>query len=192
MTRVLRRPMFRIGGVAEGLTSGLDQTQLTASRPGYNRGRVVNPGGYKGDDALERTVETYPRALEALKSVRGERRPSWPQFLTSFGLDLLSRPPEGNLVQTAAASAKGPYAQMMAARSARGAEEDKLSTALFGDVMDIEAKKELQKRKLESEERQATIEAGEGKEFDIGAPAKIDYLSKKSYQEKLDLENELA
>jgi len=31
MTRVLRRPMFRIGGVAEGITSGLDRTQLTAS-----------------------------------------------------------------------------------------------------------------------------------------------------------------
>ena len=81
---------------------------------------------------------------------------------------------------------------MMAARSARGAEEDKLSTALFGDVMDIEAKKELQRKKLESEERQATIKAGEGKEFDIGAPAKIDNLRKKSYQEKLDLENELG
>jgi len=192
MTRVLRRPMFRIGGTAEGITSGLDRTQLTASRPGYNRGRVVNPGGYAGNDALERTVETYPRALEALKSVRGERRPQWPQFLTSFGLDLLSRPPEGNIFQTAAASAKGPYAQMMAARSTRGAEEDKLSTALFGDIMDIESKKELQRKKLESEERQATIKAGEGKEFDIGQAAKIDQLRKSSYQQKLDLENELA
>ena len=48
MNRTLRRPMFRIGGTAEGITSGLDQTQLTASRPGYNRGRVVRPGGYAG------------------------------------------------------------------------------------------------------------------------------------------------
>ena len=49
MNRVLRRPMFRIGGVAEGITSGLDQTKLPASRPAYNRGRVVNPGGYAGE-----------------------------------------------------------------------------------------------------------------------------------------------
>jgi len=45
MNRTLRRPMFRIGGVAEGITSGLDNPQLTASRQPYNRGRVVNPGG---------------------------------------------------------------------------------------------------------------------------------------------------
>ena len=43
MNRTLRRPMFRIGGTAEGLTSGL------APRQGYERGRVVNPGGYAGD-----------------------------------------------------------------------------------------------------------------------------------------------
>ena len=43
MTRILQRPMFRIGGSADGgITSGL--------RQGYNRGRVVNPGGYAGDE----------------------------------------------------------------------------------------------------------------------------------------------
>ena len=76
MTRVLRRPMFRIGGVAEGITSGLDNPQLTASRPAYNRGRVVNPGGYAGEE------EEYARMKKILDSVRGERRPKWPQFLT--------------------------------------------------------------------------------------------------------------
>ena len=186
MTRVLRRPMFRIGGVAEGITSGLDNPQLTASRPPYKRGRVVNPGGYAGEE------EEYTRMKKILNEDRGERRPQWPQFLTSMGLDLLTRPKSGNIFQQVAASAKGPYEQMAAMRSARGAEEDKLSTALFGDVMDIEAKKELQRKKLESEERQATIKAGEGKEFDIGQAAKIDQLRKKSYNEKLQLENKLA
>ena len=193
MNRTLRRPMFRIGGVAEGITSGLDNPQLTASRPGYNRGRVVNPGGYKGDTPiLDRTVEAYPKYSEALQGIRGKRRPQWPQFLSSFGLNLLSTPPQGNIFQTAATAAKGPYEQMMSTRSSRGEADDKLSAALFGDVMDIEAKKELQRKKLESEERQAEIEAGEGKEFDIGQAAKIDNLRKKSYQEKLDLENELG
>jgi hypothetical protein len=43
MSRFLHRPMFRRGGSAgEGITSGL--------RPGYNRGRVVNPGGYAGEE----------------------------------------------------------------------------------------------------------------------------------------------
>ena len=181
--------MFRIGGTAEGITSGLDRTQLTASRPGYNRGRVVNPGGYAGNDALERTVEIYPRALEALKSVRGERRPQWPQFLTSFGLDFLSRPPEGNIFQTAAAAAKGPYSQMMATRSARGISEDKLSAALLGDVMDTQLKKELQKEKLESEERQATIEAGgKDKQFEFeGIHTALDKLIKQQRDIEADL-----
>ena len=40
MNRTLRRPMFRIGGVAEGITSGLDQTQLTASRPRFENGNL--------------------------------------------------------------------------------------------------------------------------------------------------------
>ena len=43
MSRFLHRPMFRRGGsTGEGITSGL--------RPGYNRGRVVNPGGYAGEE----------------------------------------------------------------------------------------------------------------------------------------------
>jgi len=189
MNRVLRRPMFRIGGSAEGITSGLDQTQLTASRLPYKRGRVVEPGGYQGD-ALERTVETYPKYAEALKNIRGERRPHWPQFLTSMGLDLLTRPKSGNIFQQVAASAKGPYEQMAAMRSERGLSEDKLSAALFGDVMDIEAKKELQKEKLASEERQATIKAEGDKQFDIGAAAKIAKLRDDMYQKKLDLETE--
>ena len=54
--------MFRRGGSAgEGITSGL--------RPGYNRGRVVNPGGYAGEkfsifeseeDTKERFENLYP------------------------------------------------------------------------------------------------------------------------------------
>jgi len=143
MNRTLRRPMFRIGGVAEGITSGLDNPQLTASRQPYNRGRVVNPGGYAGDEdiVLGRTEKSLPKYWEALQNIRGERRPQWPQFLTSFGLDLLSRPPEGNIFQTAAAAAKGPYSQMMATRSERGDTEDKLKSALFGDVLSLETEK---------------------------------------------------
>jgi len=182
MTRVLRRPMFRIGGVAEGITSGLDQTQLTASRPGYENGNIV----------LERTKESFPEYQKALQDIRGERRSYLPQFLMSMGLDLATRPRSGNILNQIAASAKGPLDKWMETRASREGVDDKLASALFGDVIDIETKKELQRKKLESEERQATIKAGEGKEFDIGQAAKIDNLRKKSYNEKLQLENELA
>ena len=38
MNRVLRRPMFRMGGSAEGITSGLDGPNINASRQGYSFG----------------------------------------------------------------------------------------------------------------------------------------------------------
>ena len=140
MNRVLRRPMFRIGGSAEGITSGLDQTKLTASRPMYKRGRVVNPGGYQGDDEIDRALKSMEDE-RVQKFIRGERRPQWPQFLTSMGLDLLTRPKAGNIFQQVAASAKGPYEQWMGARAERGISEDKLKSALFGDVLSLETEK---------------------------------------------------
>jgi hypothetical protein len=65
--------------------------------------------------------------------------------------------------------------------------DDKLASALFGDVMDIETRKYEAQKKVEAEAAGKT-----DKQFDIGAPAKIDQLRKSSYQQKLDLENELA
>ena len=44
MNRILRRPMFRTGGTAEGITSGL-------SRQGYNTGLSVKPKNFPGTDA---------------------------------------------------------------------------------------------------------------------------------------------
>ena len=90
MNRVLKRPMFRIGGSAgTGITSGLDQPrkQYQEGSPNpYNMG-AFSPG-------------------------------SLPGFLTSFGLDLLSRPPQGNIFQTAAAAARGPFDRFQAGQAA--------------------------------------------------------------------------
>jgi len=40
-----------------------------------------------------------------------------PGFLTSFGLNLLSTPPQGNIFQTAATAAKDPFNQLMASQA---------------------------------------------------------------------------
>jgi len=89
MNRILKRPMFRIGGSAgTGITSGLDQPrkQYASGTPNpYNMG-AFSPG-------------------------------SLPGFLTSFGLDLLSRPPQGNIFQTAAASARDPFERFQASQA---------------------------------------------------------------------------
>ena len=97
MSRFLHRPMFRRGGsTGEGITSGL--------RPGYNRGRVVNPGGYQGDE--EFNLNKY--ITEAPELPKSQSRSD---FLINFGLDLATRSPQGNILQTAAASAREPFKQ---------------------------------------------------------------------------------
>ena len=184
MNRVLRRPMFRTGGVAEGITSGLDYPQPNASRLSFDtgltplmklrkeywgslseneKGSAAGQNEYvnnrlasllentkaRGEDKSLR--EEYKERRELLNEIRGPRRPQWPQFATEFGLNLLSTEPQGNIFQTAARAAQDPYARMRARMAERESGEDKLSTAILGDLMDIRAQRKLQREKLEGE-----------------------------------------
>jgi len=91
MSRTLKRPMFRMGGsTSTGITSGLDQP-----RKQYNQG-------------------SNPYAMGNFAPGTGAG------FLTSFGLDLMSRTPSGNLLQTAALSAKEPFKEFQAAQFRQG------------------------------------------------------------------------
>ena len=92
MNRILKRPMFRMGGSSgTGITSGLDQPQKMAKggRIGYQQGTMPNfqIGGLPG-------------------------------FLTGFGLNLLATPPQGNIFQTAATAARDPFNQLQASQAA--------------------------------------------------------------------------
>ena len=95
MNRTLRRPMFRIGGTAEGITSGLQPRQGYAT----NKENLVRPND--------------PSKMGTGLS----------DFLINFGLDLASRPKGGNIFQQAATSAREPFKQFQAARAA-GEERD--------------------------------------------------------------------
>jgi hypothetical protein len=147
MNRILRRPMFRTGGSAEGITSGLDYPKLNASRPGYNRGRVVNPGGYAGDPIEER----FLKRRDLLRKYQSPRPSGMSDFMVQFGLDLASRPPQGNILSTAAASAKDPFSQYTARKEAYRTSDDKLSAALLGDVMELASEEERARIKAEGE-----------------------------------------
>jgi hypothetical protein len=92
MNRILKRPMFRIGGsTGTGITSGLDKPQkmTNGGRTGYANGTMPNFqfGGLPG-------------------------------FLTQFGLNLLSTPPQGNIFQTAATAARDPFNVLQAQQTA--------------------------------------------------------------------------
>ena len=120
--------MFRIGGSAgTGITSGLDQP-----RKQYQEGspNPYNMGAFS------------PGSL--------------PGFLTSFGLDLLSRSPQGNIFQTAATAAKGPFEtfQMANLRRAETEAEKAFKEKLAADERDFltserEATQEFEKGQLE-------------------------------------------
>jgi hypothetical protein len=97
MDRLYKRPMFRRGGSANsngtGITSGL------APRQGYDNGG-----------------SSRQRIMNAMGANPPKR--NFNDFLINFGLDIASRPPEGNIFQTAAASAKDPYDKFSKARNA--------------------------------------------------------------------------
>ena len=93
MNRVLKRPMFRIGGSAgTGITSGLDEPQKMAKggRIGYQQGTTPN-----------------------------FQMSGLPGFLTSFGLNLLATPPQGNIFQTAATAAVDPFNRLQVSEARR-------------------------------------------------------------------------
>ncbi len=82
MNRILKRPMFRMGGSSgTGITSGLDKPRVR-----YSEGT------------------TRERLLGAI----GQAPSPLPQFLTQFGLNLLSQSPRGNIFATAATAAQKP------------------------------------------------------------------------------------
>ena len=131
MNRTLRRPMFRIGGTAEGITSGLSRQ------------------GYQGTgQAWEQFVKKIPDIrAEAKKATYKPRGTNVYDFMTEFGLDIASRPPvPGGILATAATSAKEPYQRFMerkqsAAEQEYGSESDMFKTMLgsYGDIMTAEA-----------------------------------------------------
>ena len=110
--RTLRRPMFRIGGSAgTGVTSGL------APRQGY----AHEPGHVVQDDWRKRKVGDIfggDMTLEQLRNLSQEmaykpRGTNVYDFLTEFGLNIASTPPQGNIISTAAAAAKDPYSKFL-------------------------------------------------------------------------------
>jgi hypothetical protein len=116
--------MFRRGGAAEGITSGLDQP-----RKQY----------FQGTDPYDRALSTTERAMKDLERFRGEKQPMMPgglpNFLTSFGLNLLATPPSGNIFQTAAIAAKDPFETFQAARLTEREDRAKRAEDIFSGAL---------------------------------------------------------
>ena len=90
MNRTLRRPMFRTGGSAEGITSGL------APRQGYQ-----DPPGKVEQNDLSK-IDLRNMNMQQLKDLASRvsykpRGTNFNDFLINMGLDLVSRPKSGNI-----------------------------------------------------------------------------------------------
>ena len=135
MNRILKRPMFRMGGSSSGITSGLD-------RPGYATGE-----GPKENDTSRITAAALATMLEgarnrgqftttediinearALASANVQTQPlsgrqELARFLIPFGLNFASATPRGDgfsgLLATAAGAAKEPASQLFKSRDKR-------------------------------------------------------------------------
>jgi len=137
MNRTLKRPMFRMGGsTGTGITSGLDRKPLK-----------------EGTDPYDRAIKTTDRFEADMDRYKGEQAPlmpgGLPNFLTSFGLNLMSQTPRGKgfsgLLSTAATAAKEPFQTFQAANLAERQDrqerlDDIFSTSLASEY-DLEAQR---------------------------------------------------
>ena len=136
MNRILKRPMFRIGGSAgTGITSGLDQP------------KKMSKGG-----RIEYKIGTVP--------VPSFQAQGLPGFLTGLGLNLLSTPPQGNIFATTALAAREPFDRFQAQQTEalKTASDRAFAKELAGEEREFE-EGQLEK-KLAAQERIAAMDTG--------------------------------
>ena len=125
MSRVLNRPMFRLGGSTSGITAGLDTPK---------RGRVDGPGGYAGID-YDKAFETSQKITDKYYPRRGG---DINRFLIEWGLNMAGNPPSGNVLQTAAKEAQGPTQKLFASMDESDATRSAVGAGLFGEIIGAE------------------------------------------------------
>ena len=134
MNRILKRPMFRMGGsTGTGITSGLDrQNYQMGGGAGMARDNIRF-----SDLPLMKTQNTptvddksVPKTSFLNQEGVGLGMGTLPGFLTQFGLNLVSATPRGNIFATAAESAKEPFSRFQAAKFKEKQSEDEFKKDL--------------------------------------------------------------
>ena len=183
MNRILKRPMFRMGGSSgTGITSGLDQP-----RKQYANGSEYNLEDYEKERRIieemkrrEQLRKDMERDLE-MKKVREQRNIAadggrigyangspnfmsggFPGFLTGFGLNLLATPPQGNIFATAGKAAQDPFARLQASQAAamKTASDRAFARELAKEEREFE-KKQLEERLKVEREKIAKMGVGD-------------------------------
>jgi hypothetical protein len=134
MSRILKRPMFRIGGSAnEGIVS------MTQPRKNYQ----------EGSDYQKRIDELRP-IFQAAAGQGRSRDDRLSDLLISGGLNLMSARPSGNIFSTAAGAFKEPTSQYLKAKETEDAFQRQLNLAAATQgISSVEAER-LQRMKLQA------------------------------------------
>jgi hypothetical protein len=137
MKRILKRPMFRMGGDVEnvGIMNGMRNrykngagVQIEGMKPGSTE--IVMDYSKTGsvpttaDSRLQRRLDLINRLTPG---------PNLNQFLIDFGLNLASGPPRGNILSTAAAAARDPFQRFMAGQQTADKTKAALALEALGD-----------------------------------------------------------
>ena len=139
MNRILKRPMFRMGGSSgTGITSGLDRTGYAGRKPTFKeyleglskeQKQMQQENLFRDyQDFLKRKQVAEQKTMAADGGRIGYQQGTMPNFqpsgipgfLTSFGLNLLATPPRGNIFATAATAAKEPFEVLQAQQAEAG------------------------------------------------------------------------
>ena len=183
MNRTLRRPMFRMGGAAEGITSGLD----------------VPRQKYEDAGRVARLTDEFEQRKAMFDQLRPQQTGFMPgsasSFLTSFGLNLLAQSPRGNIFQTAAVAAQDPFKQFQAARAREISDQTQLDQAILGDVISEDFKATQQQKLIDADYQEKLLDIDKAirveKQKGINANEKLilDYENqKKLLQEDYELQ----
>ena len=170
MNRTLRRPMFRLGGpTSEGITSGLGKTKMASADMDMKIKQLTEAFMVYKQQGGTLSFEDFSRLYAEENFNNGGRvgyqqgtMPNFqfagmPGFLTSFGLNLLATPPQGNIFQTAATAARDPFNRLQASQAAmlKTASDRKFAKELAEE--EREFLKGETTRKLESAEKIASM-----------------------------------
>jgi len=146
MSKILKRPMFRIGGSAnkEGIVS------------------MAVPRGQYANSNYEQLMSQYPQSKELLSDAESKaafmsafagsgrsRDDRLSDLLISGGLNLMSARPSGNIFSTAASAFKEPTSQYLKGSEAEDSFQRQLRLAGLTSAMTSQENKEKYKKELE-------------------------------------------
>ena len=145
MKRILKRPMFRMGGDVEnvGIMDGMRKRYSKGTNPEDIDATYTAAGaGFRprNQNVMPQMDSDLARKMALINQLTPG--PNLNQFLIDFGLNLASGPPRGNIFSTAASAAREPFGRFMEQSQRSGQTKAALALEALDDK-DLDSIEEL-------------------------------------------------